>query len=268
MGVFKRVAKSKAVYVARKGLRKAGQAIKGRYYNKKSGVRLNNVVKDVMLLKKLVNVEKKRVTLSFANSIGQVANNTNSYNILDITPAVSQGVQSSQREGSSLKCVSYHCDMQLIHMSNTSAPVRGKVLMVLNKGAPLLTVADLQNFYAKMLNPNPFIGGATIYDYNSPRNPDFYGRYSVIQTKPFYIQPDSITSQPIYKTIRFGKKWQHHIRFDLNSSSILNGQILMITLVDGGNTGGVTSTLTGIPVTGPSTAITQNVNLTHYYVDN
>lgn len=223
---------------------------------------------DVRMLKKLVNVEKKRVTLSYSNNIGQVANNTNSYNIIDITPNVSQGVQVAQREGASLKCVSYHVDMQLIHMSNTSAPVKGKVLMIINKGQPLVTVADLQSFYGKMLNPNPFIGGATIYDYNSPFNPDFYGRYKIIQSKSFYIQPDSITSQPIYKTIKFGKKWQHHIRFDLNSTTILNGQILMITLVDGGNTGGVTSTLTGIPVAGPSTAITQNVNLTHYYVDN
>lgn len=275
MGVFKRVARSKAVYVARKGLRKAGQAIKGRYYNKRTGVRLNNVVKDVMMIKKLVNVEKKRLTLAYSNNVGQYANLLNSYNILDVTPVPSQGDGYNARNGASIKCVSFHMDVQMIHQGSTTQPVNGKMMLILNKGQPCYTGADLQTFYGNMLVANPFVqgyagvSGATgIYDLNSSMNPDFYGRFKIIQTTRFRIQPDQISGQAIYKTIKIGKKYQHHIRFDKNSNTVLNGQLLLITLLDSGNAGGVTSTLTGVPVTQSSTGLTQNINLVHYYVDN
>lgn len=230
---------------------------------------------DIQMIKKLINVEKKRIQLAFANNIGQYANTLNSFNILDLSPVISQGDAYNQRNGSSVKLVSYHMDMQLIHQSNTSQPVRGKVYIMLNKGQPILTVGDLQTYYSNIFVPNPFItgyggtAGATgILDLNSAFNSDFYGRYKIIQSKSFYIQPDNLTSQPIYKTIKLGKKWQHHLRWDKNSNTLVNGQILMITLLDSGNAGGVTSTLTGVPVTQSSTGITQNINLTHYYVDN
>lgn len=272
MAGFKRLVQK----VMKKARRKVGQKITKRYYNKSNkSINVGQIASDVMRIKKLVNVEKKRITLAYSNAVGQFANLLNSFNILDITPVPVENVAYNGRTGASIKCVSYHMDVQYIHQGSTTQPCKGVMYVVLNKGAPLATVSDLQTFYSNMFVPNPFItgyggtvGATGIIEYNSSFNPDYYGRFKIIQSKRFYVPADSISGQPMYKTVKIGKKWQHHIRYNKDSNTVVNGQLLLITLVDSGNAGGVSSSLTGVPTTGSSTAITQNINLVHYYVDN
>lgn len=275
--VFKYVKKglNKVKRSIRKTRRNVGQGLTNRYYKKGQGLKIQNVAKDVYMLKKLMNVEKKHITISASNNIGQFANLLNSYNILDITPQPAENVTYNGRTGSSIKCVSYHMDMQFIHLGSTTQPIKGKVYIIQNLGMPLTAIADQQSFFLSLFIPNPFItgyggtvGATGIVEYNSSFNPDMYGRYKIIQSETFTVPADQFTGQPMYKTIKFGHKYEHHVRFNKDATSITNGQLFMITLLDSGNAGGVTSTLTGVPVQTSSTGVTQNMNLVHYYVDN
>lgn len=259
MAVYKRARR-----MIRKGVRKAGQyagkAIKSRYYpNKKLNV--GQIVRDVAMVKKLMNVEKKRWILSASNQpVGQVLGNLSGYYQTDLTPFCTSGVGYNQRTGSSLKVVSYHMQMQFISQSAAVGRTNFKILI-------METLAGSFNPVAAYLD-NTFVSGS-IVDYNSQINPDQYGRYKIIQSKRVSIEPDSSTGQVAYRTASMGKKHQVHIRFQLDTATVTNKRIYMLILADSGNASTTTaSTLTGIPQTAINTGATVSYNWTAYYVDN
>lgn len=260
MAFFKRGKKSKLARVARKGVRKVGQAIKGRYYGK-GGLNVARIASDVAMVKKLMNVEKKRWILNQSNvPIGQVAGNLSGYYQTDLTPFPVSGSGYNQRDGSSLKMVSYHMQMQFISQSAAIGRTNYKIYII-------ETLASTFNPASAMLD-NTFVSGS-IVDYNSQINPDYFGRYKIIQTKRVSIEPDSATGQTAYRTVSMGKKHQVHIRFSLDTATVTNKRLYMLILADSGNCSTSTaSTLTGIPQTAINTGATLSFNYTAYYVDN
>ena len=82
--MFKRIRKG-----VKKTAQKVGKAVKGRYFKGKGYTkpRYSNIVSDVMLLKKMVNAEKKRLPGNWSGVVGQVSGATGSgHLLLDVTP--------------------------------------------------------------------------------------------------------------------------------------------------------------------------------------
>lgn len=253
---FKKFVK-KAVKKAR---RKVGQAITKRYYGNKR-LNIGQIAKDVAVVKKLMNVEKKRWILSVSNvAVGQVLGNLSGYYQTDLTPFPASGSGYNQRDGSSLKVVSYHMQMQFITQSAAVGRTNYRIMII-------ETLAGTFNPVSAYLD-NTFVSGS-IVDYNSQINPDQFGRYKIIQSKRVSIEPDSVTGQTAYRTMSLGKKHQVYIRFSLDTTTVTNKRLYMLILADNGNASTTTaSTLTGIPSTAINTGATVSFNWTAYYVDN
>lgn len=266
MGVYKRAGKKSFIArIARKGMRKAGQAIKKRYVSG-GRVNVNQVVRDVAVVKRMLNAEKKMLSLNVNGIlIGQVVGNISGYYTQDITPAPANGTAGSEKTGRSIKMCSYHCQMQLIQQSSAIGRQNYKIMIFKTLGLPVNSSQFVSDYFAN----NGFIGGASIIDYNSNVNPDSYGRYKKIFEKRVTLEPDSVSGQTGFKTIQFGGKFNHHVRFSGSTTTVNNGQLWMIVLADSGNCSPtVSSTLTNIPQTGTNTGATINYQMFRYYYDN
>lgn len=273
MGVYKRGGfrnfRNKVARIAKKGMRKAGQAIKSRYYG---GNKLNvaQIASDVAMLQRMVNVEKKRISVPQTTGVhvGQVNGNASTAVCLDITPTPVEGAGYSNRNGASVKLTSWHLQIQLTQQSASQHPMKVKFMVFHVKGAPI-TASTFPSLY---YNANPFIGGAQVVDLNSSTNSDNYSKFSLVRSKTVTLAPDPLSGTTMIKTFSLGMKYGkngRHLRFDGDNNTITSGQLLLVALADSGNRSTTTaSTLTGIPVSAINTGAFFYHELKAYYVDN
>lgn len=267
---------------AKKVARKArGIAIK-RYFNKGYQPKLGQMGKDIKYLKDQINAEKKRLTMvqystagtQGANVVGQNYNTNVGYIVQDITPKPAEGVTFYQRSGSSIKLSSSYFMFQTYQQSETAQAIGLDLYVVLVKGSP---VTDLNAFVQNMFTYNPFIitNYTNTYDTNSPLNPDYFGTYRILRKKKIYVKSDNnLTDDPIQiVNAKMGMKYArgqgHHIRFDKDTTTVRDGQLLMIVLASNGNCGASVNSGT-VPVTSSTTntGLVFNYNITHYFYDN
>lgn len=254
---------------------KAGKAVRkytGNRYGRTKGQLVSKGIpqlyKDVLMLKKMVNAEKKFVTIGpLTRDVGQVYNNTDAgYFQWDITPTPSQGTGQQYRTGSSIKLHSSQIRMQFRQQTNTHDTVKYTIYIAKVVGNPYasLTSATMNEFLLPDL-----ISGVT--DTNSLRNPDHYKDFRVIAKKTFYLGPDTYASQNIRvidKQINL-KYNNHHVRTAGDSqTSITEGQLILYVVVNSGNAGPVASTLPRICHTTASTGSIMEAQIRHYFYDN
>lgn len=254
--------------------KRAGRALKKRYFKGKGygNPNVGQIASDVMMLKKLVNAEKKHTTLS-ANglSVGQFSGNAAGLYALEITPVPSAGVSEVQRNGTSIKLTSSYLRFQLVGQSALINRTRVKIMIIQTRGNP---VSSINSWVADRFKPNPFITGGSIIDYNSAWNTNQYGGFRVLKTKYVTIQPDSVSSETNIQTIGFGMKYNKgkgvHIRYQSGTSTPANTQLFMIVMADTGNANSVTATtgFSGIAQTAVNTGINWSYYMTHYFIDN
>lgn len=259
----------KATTYARKGFTYAKKAAKKRYGGSKGTA---NLVRDVQLLKRVINAEKKQYTTGYTSNlaIGQVNGNSSGHYCASFTPTPSSGSGSNERSGASIKLHSCVMNMQITGQSALTSGANIMFEVYLVKGTPYATPAD---FATNVFQYNPFASGGSIIDTNSQYDVDFYGRFTKIFSKKIYLPADSVTSMTNIKTVKFGWKYfagkGHHIRFDNNTNTVVNGQLIYVFRADRGNASTSTaSTITGIPITAVNTGMTVNWTLSHYYYDN
>lgn len=259
--------------------RKARKFIKKRVYKPytqiKGGRGRKNRMKlyaEVAALKKVINAEKKQINTNYTTNlaVAQVNGNASGHYAGVFNPSPASGSGSVQRTGASIKLHSFYMNMQITGQSAMVAGMKLIYEVYLIKGTPYATPAD---FVTNVFQPTQFISGNTTYDMNAQYDPDFFGRFQKIYSKRIYMQPDSTTSMVNVKTIRFGGKYfggkGHHLRFDNDTSNLINGQLLYVIRTDRGNCSTSTaSTLTGIPITAVNTGVTINWVCSHYYYDN
>lgn len=249
----------------RKYYKKAKKAIKKRYFKGKGYSRPNvgTMVKDIKLLKSIMNSEKKNyITTLQAYPVGQLNINNGGYFGQDITPIPAQGTTDITRNGDSIKLCSAYIKFQFWDMTSTQQSMRVKIILLRVMGAPQTASTVVSQF----LKPNPMVTGGTIYDFNSSTNPDFFGQYKIIKIKTFKTQ-DNYSSQVAIRDITIPLKFNHHIRFTNNTTTVSDGQLMCIVLTDSGNIGTI-STVTGAPVLAASSGLNMNFNMTFYYYDN
>lgn len=250
--------------------RKVGKTIKGRYFKGKGyrKPRVGNIVRDVLLLKKMVNAEKKRLLGNWSGVVGQVAGATGSgHLLLDITPNPGQGVGYNQKSGSSIKWHSSHYDFQITAMANNLNGMRLKfqLIKIVGQAQGSVPTAILDKF----VNSNRFITGGSVYDINCDRNPDYFKNFKVLKTMYCSLKNDDMSGELQVRRIKMGKMFGHHVRNDLNSATITEGQIILMITADKGNSDlTVASTLSGVPITGAQTGCFVACEYTHYYYDN
>lgn len=259
---------------AKKLVKKAGRAIKRRYFKGKgySNPNIGQMASDVMMLKKLVNAEKKHTTLSGnALSVGQFSGNVAGYYGLEITPTPSAGVSEIQRNGTSIKLVSSFMKFQFVAQSALVNRTRLKVMIIQTSGQ---YISSINAWIADRFKANPFITGGSIIDYNSAWNTNTYGGFRVIRTKYITLQPDANSGETNIQTVNLGIKYNKgkgtHIRYQSGTNTPANTQLFMIVMADTGNANSVTATsgFTGIAQTAVNTGVNWQYYATHYYIDN
>lgn len=229
------------------------RAVQNRYIKKKSGYmpRFNMIAKDVMRLKQLVNIEKKRAEVNVTSfTVGQINNSTSvsGYYAFGVTPNPAQGLTSSNRIGNSIKLQSMVVQMKFVQQANTVVPIRLKIIFYRQIGNPTATATSVTNCW----EANPFSG---VIDYFSNRNPDTFTDLKILRTAYVKVEPDNFSGQVQTASRQYLFKLNHHLRWD-NTGAISDGQIFMLVLADDGDK--------GTAATGVQGQFTSRV----YYTDN
>lgn len=276
--------------------RRAKRAVK-RAYNSKAGKAIRKVtrqrygtwrkpnvgqlVKDVSLLKNMVNAEKKRTdiaSVSAATQLGQYAwngtVNSNAYFHLDITPTPTQGVTYSTRSGASIKLSTSYMQFMLYQQSATAHPMKFIFEIFEYFGGYEVTNAN-QAF--KIFAANQWIAneqsGTAIIDYNSERQPDYFSQYKCLYRKVVSMAPDSTSSMTSIKNVKIPIRWGkngRHIRFNGDAgTTVTAGQLILFIRCDSGNAGATAGGLTtACPVSAANTGAQLQYDIKHYYYDN
>jgi hypothetical protein len=245
--------------VAKYAVKRAGKAVYNRYA--KGGIK--QVVKDVSMLKALVNVEKKYVEAQYAGVVGQVNANVAGLYSQDITPIATQGIGYNQRTGQSYKLTGATIHLNFNEEANQDLPIYFRVELWKVVGNPQVATTAVTELY----DVNPL---TTIIDINSDREPNFYADYKKICSKRYKF-PDQQYSSQAYRNLscKIHLKLNHHIRLDKNSNTLNNGQIIMVVFASNGNTNSVTpSTLPYVANPTIKTGLDLSFFTRFYYVDN
>ena len=232
----------------KKAVRSAKKFVKKRYgFNKKSKhVKFGRIAKDVMMLKQMVNAEKKRYYITPQNqtvgdittlaplytvflgtaqaytispfSIGQVYATSATacvpgWSACDITPYPSQSNPFSGREGSSIKLHSSYMRFQVSQQTSLNAPMKIQGYIVQVKGMPITSSANLLTYVNNMFLTDPFVigtginSGSGIIDRSSDLDPDFRGQYSVLRKFNLNLPIDTYSGSTQVKEYKVGMKY-------------------------------------------------------------
>lgn len=252
----------------------AKKEVKKRYTTKKGGVRIKQIAKDVMMLKNVLNPERKefRVFNDPANDdsidIGQCTGNVNAFYALDVSCIPAQGTTSITRTGNSIKISQLKCRFSVFQQTNTAQDIKGKVMFL----APKVPVTNVDTMVTQYFEPTPFLN-VSIQDYNSHFNADYRKQFVLLGTKYFKLKADNLSTQEQQLSFGYNLNFKNfHTKFTTDGSqSIASGQIVMVVLVDSGNAANSTaSTIKNIVPSGGGvmTGLTFNYNLLYYFYDN
>lgn len=223
------------------------------------------------VIQAMLKPEKKHKNTSGAgNVVGQCNINASAYGAYDITPLCASSTTYGGRTGSKIVLTSSYIQMQFSDQANRNSPIRGSIYIF----KTMEPQSSPGTFTASMFNYNPFAGGGfSIIDYNSNYNIDQLQNWKLIRKKNFIHKPDSVTNQVGVSSftipLKYNKGKGHLIQYDKDSTTIIDGQILMVVLLDNGNVNTTSpSTLSNIPNLGISSGLKFDYNIEHYYYDN
>jgi len=194
---------------------------------------MSRIVKDLAMLKHLVNIEKKRIDVTQSTAVAFAQSNTTgvsgAYSAL-LSPKPDEGVAQGQRIGQSIKLVSGCLDMQITQQANTLNALKVKYWLVKR--------ADNSSNYSSALSisqffeANPFSG---VVDYYSARDPEFFTAFKVVKTGTMVLPQDQITTGTAIKQIKVPLTFNDHLKFptDLVGNTTKNQFYLFVTCSGG-----------------------------------
>jgi len=257
---------------AKRGVKKV---LKKRYVRKSGGMKTNRLMKDAIMAYKMLNAEKKSVTLGITNvTLGQVNVNSTGAGQYDITPVPPQDATASGRNGNSIKMCSSLLQFQVQGMSLTTSKhtlyidifkVNGTPIAPFSVGATSLPATEIYN--------NGIFSG--VIDGTSTRYQNNFSDYQLIRSVKCVLPAEQLANEVSNKTFKIPLKYNrgkgHHVRYDGTSgttSDIANGQIVMILRVDVGNLNTVSPSTLNVPITATSTGLIVRWGVQHWYYDN
>lgn len=255
--------RQRAGRAVRRVVRRGVKYAKKRYVSKKGNFRLGRLVKDVAMVKKLVNVEKKRIGNSFTGTCGQVNGAGGGAAMLDVTPAIIQGLNASQRTGNSVKITGLYIQGQFIQQS--SAYDRNVISVELWCHKAKEVVMSLSSTGNEIYNASPF---SLQMDMVSRRNQDYFSDYICLRKKRIFIHADTANTNVFRNnTFNLGVKLNRHLRWN-DAGTLINGQYFLVIRCQSGNCSTSTASTANIAHIGINTGLSYGLSLIHYYVDN
>jgi len=197
----------------RRTLRKAGRAVKSRYFKGKgfSKPKLSRMAKDLAVVKSMVNAEKEIYVAQ--QLVGQNVDVTTPY--FEPLTNVAEGTTHGTRDGESVKLHGYRYSLRFGQQASGSNTLYCKLWIVKYIG-PRGSAPAISTF----LKPD-FDGNYSTY---SKRNEDHYGSYIVVARKNIFIPADTVSGVSMYKQTKlYGRfKGNCHQRY----SGALQGTLL------------------------------------------
>jgi hypothetical protein len=252
--------KRKAKNTARAGWKTFKSATHHRY-GTFSKPKIDNVVKDVKMLKSLINVEKKTANKNNYGSVINVAQYSNASGatattgaqIIDITPTIAQGITNTTRNGNSIKLTTACFNLQAKQMLNTTNAVSCKysIVMIPDNSNPSSEADILTQYYEN----NGFTG---IVDSYSNRDSEFYTKFRVLKSGTFRVSGDTLGSQNNVKQLKCPMKLGFHQKYNTDASTVTTKNRILLIVT--GDTGSVHGTL--------QTGLSLQYSINYWYTDN
>ena len=266
---------AKKTYMSAKKKAFGSRGVKGRYYRVGAVKGLQNLAKDVEMIKSRLNVEKKHKDADInTGTMGQVYENADGVYHQDVTPSISQGTDQDQRIGNSLKLTGLTIPIQFTQQINTLGDRKVRITLLRVRSAD--EGVTLGEAFSQVWDTNPLTG---VRDYDAPRayrNSKSDGISVIRQMTCFVKGPHletgdtgSIGNREMnVKNIRFSVKLQDILRYEQAGHSSPDGvRYYLVIQADAGNHSGTNSTL-DIPITDNSSGLQVRVATRAWWVDN
>ncbi len=267
---------AKRTYMKAKKKAFGSRGVTGRYYRVGAVKGLQNLAKDVEMIKSRLNVEKKNKNADVVtSSIGQANQNTDGIQVWDVTPSIANGTLGNERVGNSLKLTGMSFPLQFTQQVSCfgDRKVRCTLLKVLSADNGVSGSEACDDYW----DPNPLTG---LRDFNAPkayRNRSTDG-IKAIRSQTIHvpgIKTDNATSGTVDNTevnpknYTFNVKLQDILRYSSSSSATPDGvRYYFVIQVDAGNFSASNTTSLDIPITTNSTGLVARVAQRAWYVDN
>ena len=220
--------------------------------------------KDVMMIKNMVNDEKKVYEQTYTATVGQCNINADTgYYAVDITPIPSQGVTATTRNGASIKLNSMVFRGQATQQTNLNTDLKFTIYIIRTVGQTQTVDSTLVNKFliADVLT--------TCTDHNSNRNQNYFRDFRVVAKRTFKILNDSASSQNQLKDFSIPLRIKQHVRYAQDTTNVTQNQLWMLILADTGNINSSTaSTLSNIANKTALTGCTLALYQKTFYYDN
>lgn len=267
--------------VVGRNIRRGARNVRRRYYNKKKGVNLKRIYKDIAMVKGMLNSEKKHKAYAptGSRSVAQIfsdgtdAGTGSGHDILDLTSSnfvPASGSNQDQRTGSSIRVCSHVLRFQFWQESNTAGPRVVQIYIIRTQGDAALSIGEFLNPNTFFENNKPSVTGS-VYDNNSRRNQDFYKQFRVLARKTIYVKNDDTSNETVVKNVTIPLKFKsgNHYKFQGNTQTVVNGRTFCLLLCNAGNEGSGTPTgFSFIPTAEAETGVRYSYTNDYYYYDN
>lgn len=239
----------------KKIIRKGTKTLKKNYSGKGS---ISRVLRDVTMLKSLINVEKK-VFIYTGGAIAAQQNSTTSqqaaYGMSNIADGFSipQGVQggpsntaaistlnNGQRIGNSIKVTNMRFNIRIQQQTATNNELRYRIVICRKKDC--VTAMSPLDVSKSLFEPNPFtyaLAGGAIIDYHSQRFDNTLPAYKIIKTIYGRLSQDQLVSQTAYQHHKFQLNDEFHLNYQGSTgltTPALNNNYYMFIMPDTGYT--------------------------------
>lgn len=266
----------KKTYMSAKKKAYGSKGVKGRYYRVGAVKGLQNLAKDVEMIKNRLNVEKKYKDADVATSaVGQANANADGYVWYDVTPSITQGIDGDERIGNSLKLTGLTFPLQFSQQVSCfgARKVRVSLLRVTSADNGVDGDEAVQDYW----DTNPLTG---VRDFNAPkayRNQKTDG-IKCLRTMTVHVPApitDNATAGTVdnteinSKSIRMSVKLQDIFRYNASSDTKPDGiRYYIVFQCDAGNRSGSNTTSLDVPVTTNSSGLVMRLAQRSWWVDN
>ncbi len=242
----------------------------------KGGFKLGKLVADLEMIKSRLNVEKKYKDANLVTGhVGQVDVNANGIYMLDVTPSITQGIDSDERIGNSLKVTGLSFPFQFNGSSECISARKIRVMLFRVNSAD--NGVNLTETITDYFDLNPITG---IIDMNSPKayRRATHDGIKLIRQKTYTLPAvhttavggDDDVDDREYSSFmaKFNVKCDDVLRYNQSSDTAPDGtRYYMFLMADKGNVGSSGSSL-AVPIQRVDTGVRFRVAQRTWWVDN
>lgn len=267
---------AKKYYMKAKKKAYGDKGVTGRYYRVGAVKGIQNLAKDVEMIKNRLNVEKKNIDSGVAAfALGQVQGaTTEGSEVRDVTPVITGGIDSDNRIGRSLKLTGMSFPLSFTQQASCQAGrnVRISLLRVRSADGGVSATEARDTVW----DPNPL---TTMRDYNCPRayrNSKNDG-ITVLRSMTCYVPGPQLNdgggttlqAERTVKNIRFNVKLNEILRYANDTDTVPEGiKYFLVFQCNAGNQSNSTNSTLDVPVVSQSTGLVVRLTQRSWWVDN